>query len=74
MLESVMADVVGNGGEVGALVSGHAAVDAESEALPAERFPVASTASTATRWVTPHVSPVNVKDVEVGDATAAPSR
>jgi hypothetical protein len=46
ILEVVVPDAIGNWGAVGAVVSGQAAVDPESDTFP-ERFPFASTASTA---------------------------
>ena len=60
-------------GALGALVSGHALVEAEIE-LRGDRFPAASNASTPNVYVVPHANPLNTDDNDDVVATAVPFR
>jgi hypothetical protein len=55
----VRVPTVNPAGTLGALVSGQALVEALTDAFP-ERFPAASTASTATVYEVPQARPLNV--------------
>ena len=60
-------------GADGAVVSGHAAVEAVT-LVRAELFPAASNACTPSVWLVPQARPVKEKDVVVVDPALTPSR